>query len=279
MEHYEGSLTAEDGVRLYSQGWLPTNRSPHGVILLMHGLGEHSGRYAHLGEFLAENNLAVHTFDLRGHGKSGGTRGHSPSFERLMKDIDLLLVDGDQRYPGLGRILYGHSLGGILVLNYTLRRKPKVDGVVSASAALRTSVEEQPIKVMLAKLLGSLLPGVLLNSGLEITAISRDPEVVAAYESDPLVHDKISFSLGKETMDAIAWAYEHASEFAVPLLVTHGTDDRLAYARGSKQFAEMVPRDCTLKLWEGLYHELHNEPEKDQVLAYILAWINEALNA
>jgi alpha-beta hydrolase superfamily lysophospholipase len=277
MDHDESSWVTDDGVRLYYQGWFPSGGETRGVILLVHGLGEHSGRYAHLGEFLTENGLAVHTFDLRGHGKSGGARGVTPSFERLMKDIDLLFAEADQRHPGLERILYGHSLGGVLVLNYALRRKPRLNGVVSASAALRTSVEEQPIKAILARLFGSLLPGLVLESGLDTSALSRNPDVVAAYENDPLVHSKISFGLGKGTLDAIAWAYEHASEFPAPLLMIHGTSDQLAYAHGSEQFAELVPKGCTLKLWEGLFHELHNEPERDKVLDYILAWIYDRL--
>lgn len=278
MDHHEALWTTEDGISLYSQGWLPASGRLRGVVLLVHGLGEHSGRYTELAHFLTGNGMAVQSFDLRGHGRSGGARGHSPSYEHLMRDIDLLLADADQRHPGSARILYGHSLGGQLVLNYTLRRHPHVSGVVATSPALRTWADPPPITKMLGRVLGSVIPTAEIHTGLDSSGISRDPGVVAAYCSDPLIHDRISLGLAKGSMAAVDWVYAHASEFDVPLLLVHGTGDRLAYPHGSQQFAELVGSDCTLKLWEGSYHELHNEPEKDQVLAYILGWIDEHIN-
>jgi alpha-beta hydrolase superfamily lysophospholipase len=276
MEHFESSWTTEDGLELYHQGWIPED-APRGVVLLVHGLGEHSERYRHVGEFMTANGLAMLTFDLRGHGRSAGARGHTPSFEKFMDDIDLLFAEAQQRYPGKGRFLYGHSLGGILVLNYVLRRKPALNGVISTSAGLRTALEEQKLKVGLARVFGSLLPGVQLPTGLDPAAISHDPEVVDRYRNDPLVHAQASFAMAKYTLQAIDWAYEHASEFPAPLLLMHGSGDQLAYPRGSKEFADLVPGDCTLKIWDDLYHELHNEPQKDAVLSYVLSWINARL--
>ena len=247
------------------------------MILLVHGLGEHSGRYVHVGEYFAGRGMAVLSFDLRGHGRSEGAHGHTPSFEKYMDDIDMLVAEADRRYPGIGRFLYGHSLGGILVLNYALRRKPSLNGVISSGPALRTSIEEQALKVNIARIFGSWLPGFQLSSGLEATSISRDPQVVERYQNDPLVHFQVSFGFAKYSLEAIEWTFEHGSEFAVPLLLIHGSDDKLAYIRGSQELAELVEGDCTLKIYDGLYHELHNEPEKEQVLSDVLEWIEERL--
>lgn len=276
METYEWTWKSSDGLEMFSRGWAP-EKKPRAVLVLTHGLGEHCGRYAHVGAALAGKGYALLGFDLRGHGKSGGPRGHAPAFESFMDDIDGMFAQSAARYPGVPRVLYGHSLGGILALNYVLRRKPALAGAVVTAPGLRTALELQAAKVFLAKALGTLLPKAGLPSGLETRLLSRDAQVVERYVSDPLVHDRISFGMAKSSIEAIAWAFEHASEFAVPLLLMHGTDDGIAYARGSREFADNVPGDCTLKLWEGLYHEIHNEPEKEEVLAFLLDWLEKQI--
>jgi acylglycerol lipase len=274
MKHFETSWQTTDGLRLYAQGWEPETETV-AVVCLVHGLGEHSGRYAHLAAFLNQSGYSVIAFDLRGHGKSGGARGHSPSFEYFMSDIDLLLQAASDRYPGKTRFLYGHSLGGILVLNYVLRRKPRLAGVIATGPGLRTALEEQTAKVAFAKSVGAVLPTLSLPSGLDARLISRDVEVVQAYQSDPLVHNRATLGMAKNTFQAISWAFDHCEEFDIPLLLMHGAADQIAYTRGSQEFANQVNCSCTLKLWDGLYHEIHNEPEKDQVFAYLLAWMEE----
>lgn len=276
MPSYETTLKAFDGLDLYCRGWIP-DKTPKALICLVHGLGEHCGRYAHVAEFFNRAGYALISFDLRGHGRSGGPRGHTPSFEAFMQDMDCLFQEAERRHGGLPRFLYGHSLGGILVLNYALRRKPALKGVVATSSGLRTALEQQKVKVTLARVLGTVFPAGTLPSGLDPATISRDPQVVAAYRADPLVHDSVSFGMGKYILDAIRWAFEHAAEFPLPLLLVHGTADALAFPRGSEEFAALVPKDCTLKLWPGLYHETHNEPEKAQVLEYTLEWLDARL--
>ncbi len=276
MEHFESAWQSFDGLEIYSQGWIPEDK-PKGVICLVHGLGEHSSRYTQVARFFTDNSYAVLTFDLRGHGKSGGARGHTPSVEAFLKDIDLLIQETEKRYPSLPRFLYGHSLGGILVLNYTLNRKPELSGVVATSSGLRTSLQEQSLKIGFAKVAGTLLPTMSMKSGLEARQISRQAEVVEAYLADPLVHDRATLSMAKNSLHAIDWTFEHASEFHIPLLLVHGTEDLIAYAKGTEEFAALVTTDCTVKLWKGLYHETHNEPEGEQVLSYILDWLNNHL--
>jgi alpha-beta hydrolase superfamily lysophospholipase len=268
--------TSRDGLELYAQSWAP-EENPKAVVCLIHGLGEHSGRYAHVGKAFAKAGYALAGFDLRGHGKSGGPRGHIPSFVAFMDDIDEFIKQVEAHFEGLSRFLYGHSLGGILVLNYALRRKPEFKGVISTGAGLRTSLEEQAGKVLLARVLGTLMPGVAIPSGLNPNDISRRKEVVDAYVNDPLVHDKMTLGFGNIMLTALPWTFEHAHEFSLPLLIMHGKDDKLGYPRGSEEFAGHVKENCTLKLWDGLYHELHNEPEQEEVFAFMIDWMNSQL--
>jgi alpha-beta hydrolase superfamily lysophospholipase len=275
MDTFEWIFKSSDGLDLYARGWAPKGK-PKAVVALIHGLGEHVGRYMHVGAALTEKGYALLGFDLRGHGKSGGPRGHLPSFEAYMSDIDRFLEETAERYPGLSQFLYGHSLGGILVLNYALRRKPRLAGVISTAASLRTVLEEQKVKVVMARILGTLMPTMTLASGLDPKTLSRDQAVVQAYISDPLVHDRMTLGFGKIMLTAIPWTFEHAGELQLPLLIMHGTKDMLGYPRGSQEFAGLAPKDkVTLKMWDGFYHEIHNEPEKVEVFKVMLDWLDK----
>jgi alpha-beta hydrolase superfamily lysophospholipase len=245
----------------------------------VHGLGEHTGRYAHVAAALNEAGYAVLGCDLRGHGKSEGLRGHTPSYDALMDDIGRLLDEAAQRYPGKSRFIYGHSLGGNLVLNYTLRRKPPLAGVVSTSPAIRVANPLPVTQLTLAKVMNKLQPTMQMPNGLALDNLARDPEVIRAYKSDPLVHNKISVRLAVEMLQAGEWALAHAAEFPLPLLLVHGTADELTSAAATQEFAGKVRGDCTLKLWDGFYHETHNEPEKAEVLRFMVAWIGSHVPA
>jgi alpha-beta hydrolase superfamily lysophospholipase len=277
MKHFETEWLTKDGASVFAQGWEPDDQ-PLANICMIHGLGEHLGRYRHLAQFLTDNRFAYMGIDLRGHGKTPGPRGHIPSFETFMDDIDLLLDQARIRYPGLPIFLYGNSLGGTLVLHYCLRRSPDLRGVIVTSPGLRSALEEQTVKIAFAKIAGTLLPGLSLPTGLDANALSRNPEIARAYLADPLVHDRATLRMAKETLAAIRYIFQHAAEFNYPLLIMHGTGDRLVYARGSQEFAELAKTaDVTLHLWEGAYHELINEPEQDQVFNKILQWLTTQL--
>ena len=266
------SLHSADGTTLHATWWAPVG-PPKATVVRVHGLGEHSGRNAHVAQRLSEAGYAVAMFDLRGHGASPGGRGHTP-FDRTMEDIAACLAEARDRVPDVPRFLYGHSLGGLLVLTYSLRLKPDLAGVVVSSAALRSPVLEQQLKMTAAKVLGSTLPTIAIPSGLDDTGLSRDPAVIEAYRADPLVHDKGSFALAKGSKEGADWALAHASDFSLPLLMVHGSDDPIVYARGTEEFASKVQGDVTVKIYEGLLHEPHNEPEQDEVLADIVAWLD-----
>jgi alpha-beta hydrolase superfamily lysophospholipase len=265
-------LPSADGTSLHATWWQPAG-TPKATVVRVHGLGEHSGRNAHVAERLTESGYGVLTFDLRGHGRSPGGRGHTP-FDRTMEDIAAALAEARDRVPDVPRFLYGHSLGGLLVLTYCLRQRPELAGVVVSSAGLRSPVLEQHLKMNAAKLLGSVLPSIAIPSGLDDSGLSRDPAVIEAYRADPLVHDKASFALGRDGAAGADWALAHAGDFTLPLLMLHGSDDPIAYARGTEEFASRVPGEVTVHIYEGLLHEPHNEPEKDEVLTDIVAWLD-----
>lgn len=263
-----------DGTNLSFQNWQP-NQEPRGVICLVHGLGEHIGRYTHWADMFNRSNYGLIGYDLRGHGKSEGQRGHVLTFEEYVKDTDLLFREVEQRYPGVPRFLYGHSLGAIISILYVLQRKPQISGAVISALSNRTSLQEQKIKVMLSKILGTVVPKMTISSGLVPSTISRDPEVVARYTNDPLVHDKVTLGWGKSALHTIEWNEQHTHDWVIPVLVMHGELDQLGYPKGSEVFVNLIKGDCTLKIWPGLYHELHNEPEKELVFDFLINWLED----
>jgi alpha-beta hydrolase superfamily lysophospholipase len=194
-----------------------------------------------------------------------------------MDDLNLLLESAGKRYPEVPLVFYGHSLGGNLVLNYALRQEHDLQAVIATGPWLRLAFEPPPIKILLGRLMNRLYPAFSQPSGLDTAALSHDPAVVATYEADPLVHDRISARLFMGIHTAGLWALEHAGSLHTPTLLMHGTEDRLTSAQASEEFARRAGEICTLRLWEGLFHEIHNEPEKEEVIAEILSWLDDHL--
>lgn len=276
MKTFESGWENDQGIKFYVRGWEPEGK-PLAVVVLVHGHGEHVGRYAHVGEAFTKAGYALTGFDLRGHGKSGGPRGHTPTYEALMDDISDFLAQVGKRYPKIPMFIYGHSLGGNLVLNFTLRRKPNVEGVIATGPWLKLAFDPPAVQVALARLMNRISPGFTQDSKLDTTALSHDAELVKAYNEDPLVHDKISSRLFVGIYDSGLWALEHASEFPVPILLMHGTGDRLTSALASREFAERGGKNVTWRAWEGWYHEIHNETNKEEVLKVMTDWMDERI--
>ena len=277
MRRFEDKWEDQEGTSFFLQGWEPEDGNPKALVALVHGLGEHTERYIHVGSALTNAGYAMVGFDLRGHGKSGGARGHSTSLDAYMQDIRQFLQLMEKRYSDLPRFLYGHSLGGLLVLAYAIQYGAGLQGVLATGPALRSSLQEQKAKVAMVRVLGSLLPTMTVQSGLDATTISRDPIVVDAYRNDPLVHYNTSLGFGKAALSAIDLCFARAKEFPVPLLIIHGKEDKITYPSGSEDFAGLVRaagRDVTLKLWNDLYHEVHNEPEKGDVFRFMIEWLD-----
>lgn len=282
MKIFESKWVDKDGTTFFIRGWEPERAKPKACIALIHGLGEHSNRYTHVGQALTDAGYALVGFDLRGHGKSGGERGYTPSLDAYLQDIRQFFRLIDERYPGLPRFLYGHSLGALLSLTYAIQYGADLAGVMVTGTPLRDALQEQKAKLALVRLLAPILSEMSLPSGLDITAISRDPEIVEAYRHDPLVHYSITLGFGKAGLNAIDFCFAHAGQFPAPLLVIHGMGDKIAYPRGSEEFAALVRQaggEVTLKLWDGLYHEVHNEPEKAEVFRFMLEWLDRHISS
>jgi len=249
MKHSEFKFKTFDGLQLFGQSWQPEDR-PRAVICLVHGLGEHSGRYAHVADALNQAGYTLISFDLRGHGKSEGPRGHTPSYEALMKDISSLLEVANKQFPQLSSFLYGNSLGGNLVLNYVIRRQPKLKGAIVTSPWLRLAFEPPRFKIILAQITNYIWPSFSQKNGLDTKALSHDPEVVYAYENDSLIHDHISTKM-------------------------FTGDDKIISVKASHEFANTKTKNCTFKIWDGLYHEIHNEPDKEKVFKFLIDWLDK----
>lgn len=270
----EFTLQSTDGLNLRGFKLLPKGNSK-AVIALIHGMGEHSLRYVHVAKFFADHGIATMGIDLRGHGKSDGKRGHTPNYEALMNDIDSFLKKVKQEFSELPLIIYGHSMGGNLTLNYLIRRQPELSAAIVTSPYLKLAFEPPKWKVVLGKLSADLVPTLSQPTGLETAAISRDKKVVKAYEVDELVHDKITSAFFVNVHFAGPYAIENAAKIKTSLLVMHGLEDRLTSPDGTKEFMQNADSNVTVKYWPGLYHEIHNEPEQLDVFQMELNWLIE----
>jgi alpha-beta hydrolase superfamily lysophospholipase len=242
------------------------------VIVFVHGIGEHIHRYDHWVSLFNKAAIGFVGVDLPGHGRSDGTRGDIKSYTLIGEMIDILIKSCIKTFPGCPVYLYGHSLGGGIVLDYLLRRKPKIKGAIVTSPYLRLAFEPPKIKLFIASVLKHLLPGLIQSTGLNADHLSHDKVVVEKYKTDPLVHGKISVRLFSESLNAATYSLTHASELNIPTVLLHGSDDLLLSAEGSREFAGKTTM-VDLKIWNGGYHELHNEPFKDEVFIYLLNWI------
>jgi len=273
MKHSEGTFESGD-VALYCQSWQPEGE-PRAALVIVHGLGEHGGRYGNLVDALVPRGYALHSFDLRGHGRSPGPRGHVDAWADFRNDLRTFVQRVAAQEAGRPLFLFGHSMGGLIVLEYVLHHPEGMRGVIASAPGLSTE-GLSPMMVRMARILSRLAPRLSLSSGLDATGISRDPAVVQAYQNDPLVHDRGTPRAAVEGGAAIAWTLAHAADLRLPLLIVHGTGDRLVPCAASRVFFEQVSSpDKTRLEYEGGYHELHNDLDRERVLNDIAAWLAE----
>jgi acylglycerol lipase len=269
----EYSWIKNNGKKIAAKEWKPTGK-PKAIVVIVHGIGEHSGRYQHVAEFFTKNGIGVFSFDILGHGRSEGKRGHACSYANICEDVQHSIDDAKKEFPETPIFLYGHSLGGELVLYHTIINKAKVNGIIGTGVCFRQTFPVPKIKFVIANIASKLMPALTMSTNIEVSNISRDPKVVHAYTTDPLVHPMISSQTGMDLLSYGEWLLANANKLHVPMLLMQGADDHLVDPKAVAEFARKAPKSLiTYKEWKGLYHEIHNEPEQNTVLKYIVDWI------
>lgn len=267
---------SKDDLKLFAIKYNVEN--PTAIVCLVHGMGEHCERYHHLAAFFAKNNIATIMYDLRGHGKSEGKKGHTPSYAMLMYDVKKLLEERNKHYDSnIPTFLYGHSFGGNIVSNYILAYQPKITAAIITSSLFKVAFEPPKWKTTLGKMMNKIYGAYTEKSELDANHISRIKEEVDKYIKDPLVHDFVSARMYVDLTDAGNWAVKNAGKLEIPTLVMHGKQDKITDYKSSITFAENAGKLATLKLWEDGFHELQNDIGQDQVFNFTLAWMNEQL--
>ncbi|MFC5932760.1 MULTISPECIES: alpha/beta hydrolase [Mycobacterium avium complex (MAC)] len=264
-------------MRIVYDVWTP-EVAPRAVLVLAHGFGEHARRYDHVARRFGAAGLVTYALDHRGHGRSGGKRVLVRDIHEYTTDFDTLVGIATREHHGLKCIVVGHSMGGGIVFAYGVERPDNYDLMVLSGPAVAAQDQVSPLLALAAKVLGGIVPG-LPAQELDADAVSRDPEVVAAYRNDLLVyHGKVPAGVGRALLQVGETMPQRAPALTAPLLVVHGSDDRLIPVAGSRRLVECVgSADVELKVYPGLYHEVFNEPEREQVLDDVVGWITARL--
>lgn len=279
MKSTEFNWQTKAKLNIYAKEWIPAKQKA--VICLVHGLGEHINRYGHLAEYFGQHGFVTMGNDHHGHGKSGGKRGHTPDYESFMEEISKLVVKATERYPNLPIFLYGHSMGGNLVLNYVLSRHPKIAGTVVTAPHIQLPKAAEPSAALMlvAKVMNKIFPSLQQPNGLDANNISSNPEEVKKYLADPLVHDKISMRTALSLIEKAAFLNGYSEKMPIPTLLMHGSADYITSPQGSIDFAKRVGGDVTFKLWDGMVHEIHNEPNQQAVFQFALNWMSGIMSS
>jgi len=276
VSHEESTFEGTGGLQLFSQSWRPVSEEPRAVLIVVHGLRDHSTRYGELAEHLVGQGFAVHAFDLRGHGHSEGVRVHIDSFEEYLTDLGLFLERVRQREPGRPVFLLGHSMGGAIVTLFTVEKKPDIQGMVLSAPALKPGADVSKALIATTKVIGGVLPNLKVLE-LDPKQFSRDPAVVKENETDPLIFQQGGPArTASRLLGALNTISERMEEVSTPVLVMHGTADTVTDPEGSKALVKSArSTDKTLKLYHGLYHDLLHEPEKAEVIGDVAQWLKE----
>ncbi|OBK20404.1 alpha/beta hydrolase [Mycobacterium asiaticum] len=270
----ERTFDGVGGVRIVYDVWTP-GVPARAVVILAHGFGEHARRYDHVAQRLGAAGLITYALDHRGHGRSGGKRVLVKDVAEFTADFDTLVGIATRENPGAKRIVLGHSMGGAIVFAYGVERPDNYDLMVLSAPAIAAQEMVPGVVALAAKVLGVLAPGLPVQA-LDFNAISRDPDVVSAYNNDPLVyHGKVPAGTGRALLQVGETMPQRAPALTAPMLVVHGTGDTLIPIEGSRRLVQCVgSADVALKEYPGLYHEVFNEPEQNQVLDDVVSWIN-----
>ncbi len=268
--------SSRDGLKLFKQQWIPSQVKRH--LVIQHGIGEHSGRYGNILEALEGTGTAVYGIDSRGHGQSDGPRGHTDQFQLYIDDLADMILAIRQANNMEKVYLLGHSLGGVIALQYaTQHHQTNLHGLIVSSAGIYPVMDPaKHVKKFIGEGLAALFPKTLVDTGLELKYLSHDQSVIDAYQADPLNHGKISFQMGSNFFKVGPAILSKAGDLQLPILIFHGTGDGIVDVRSSRElYDRLTCPDKTLNIYEGLYHETMNETkeDRDKVLADVKGWL------
>jgi acylglycerol lipase len=274
-----GRLAGASGRRIFWQSWAPDGASARAVVVIVHGAGEHSGRYQHVAERLTTRGHAVYALDHQGHGRSEGPRALIDRIDRSVSDIDGLVTMARGAYPGLPVFMLAHSMGGTFGVQYALAHQQRLAGLILSGPLAALDGAPAPLRIV-GRMLSAIAPQMGLIA-VDSRMVSRDPQVVEAYRSDPLVHHgKLPARTVAELASAIDAFPDSVGRITIPTLILYGTADALAPPRGSVMLGECVgSTDLTVIPYEGLYHEILNEPEQETVLDDLCVWLDAHVGA
>ena len=280
MKYNEGFFQGARGVNLYYQSWSPQSEV-RGVLNIVHGLGSHSSSYGNIVEHLIPRGYAIYTFDLRGHGRSDGQRGHINSWEEIRTDLKAFLQLVETKLPNRPQFILGHSMGGVVVLDYVMRfcvyQSPLLGVITLAPAVGKLGIS--PFKLTIGKILSRTLPRFTLSTGLKLDTGARDEKVLAAYAEDKLRHTRGSARLSTEFIDVVDWIYAHIEDLQIPLLIIQGGADTVTLPEGSRQFFQKVSfPDKELLEYPEAYHEIQDDLGYEQVMADLESWLEKHLS-
>ncbi|MFD1956429.1 alpha/beta hydrolase [Paenibacillus thailandensis] len=274
MLRHDWTIVCRDGAELYVREWQPSEGVVKGLVCLLHGMGEHGERYSHLAKALAEDGFAVIAPDQRGHGRTPGKRGHIPPYA-AMDDAETVLREAMDRHPFVPAFLYGHSMGGNIALNCALRYKPPIRGLVLSSPWLRLAFRPPAVKVWLGRGIARLSPEFSQPTGLRKEDLYR-PGYIRETE-DPYVHTSITVSSFLDLEETGKWALRHAASLHCPLLLLHGTADRITSWAASAELSDTLGERCRFLSWQDGLHELHNDAEGKEVIYAVSNWMQGQL--
>jgi acylglycerol lipase len=274
MPHSTGSFKTADGLNIHTESWLPDD-PPRAVVLISHGIGEHIGRYPHVAERLLTAGYAVYGLDHRGHGKSEGVRAYYDTFDAPVEDLRLYFNWIKVQHPDKQIFLYGHSLGSLIALAFTLRYQSDLAGLIISGTTLDVESTQPAPLIAASSVLNRLTPRLGIPA-LPTAFLSHDPAVVQAFDADPLVfHGGVRVRMGYHIIHVSRMVKSRLGEIELPLLVVHGGDDKVCPPSGAEKLVNGAgSTDKTLKIYPNLYHEIHNEPEKSTVLEDVVNWLN-----
>lgn len=280
MKCSEDYFYTMDGLQLYYQHCVPdSSRSPKALLIVVHGLGEHSQRYRHVIDAMVFHHMGVAAYDLRGHGRSEGKRGHIQSFRQYLQDLRQFLQLCSALHPQPCHFfLLGHSLGGLIVLRYCIERTELLTGVIASGPAIGVKLEVPKYKQVLAKSISNFFPSIGFQNEIHPDLLSRDPNIVQAYLSDPLVHHQATARFYTETIKTMGEVQKKIPDLKLPVLILQGEQDRIVDSDATERaFNKIRYHDKTLKVYPDNMHEVFNEFDKEKVIEDMSGWIQKHL--